>query len=301
MNISQHKRVNWHRAIYLFCSILYLLLITAIPHVKATGPNEYDELFDQVENMTDDNREDVGNALSTAFFAAPVEFIQALSLEEHSLQDKVEKLLNQANISEEGNAEYVQFLLSLFPTVDICLQATQMNTFISIFLDAEPDLRNADATFFDALSTAIPYSDGISASQCGHILYCLFLTQPREVIIKISAQDEASQKILITFLHYDSIGRDSTEEYNRLIQSLSADSSLTKAEQDTVSQLVLLSKENREDTPQSTTQTQTTEPNSPSNDSPPFASDNIGWYITAVIILCSAGISATLLWKKRKN
>lgn len=301
MHKLHHIRAKWNRVIYLFCSILYLLSITGIPHVKAASSDEYEALFDQVENMTDDNREDVGNALSTAFFAAPVEFIQALSLEEHSLQDKVERLLNQANISEEGNAEYVQFLLTLFPTVDKSLQANQMNTFIRIFLDAEPDLRNADATFFDALSTAIPYSDGISASQCGHILYCLFLQQPGEVITKISAQDEASQKILITFLHYDSIGRDSAEEYNRLIQSLSADSSLTKAEQDTVSQLVLLSKENREDTPQSTTQAQTADTNSPSNDPPPSGSDNTGWYITTVIILCAAGIAAILLWKKRKN
>lgn len=182
------------------CTVIIFMLMASIL-VLAQGaeisPNEYGLLFDKVENMEQIERETFSKELSDLFHAYPFEFIEELHLESIELQDTVGKMLAEYNTAEEGNTDYLQFLLSLYPEVGEQLESSEINTFLTILLAFSPDVRNAGDDFTETLFTAMRYADGVGSDQCGTILFQLFQNSPRETLSQLALEDDAFRKMAI--------------------------------------------------------------------------------------------------------
>lgn len=236
-------RINAHRlwTVQCFICVFCLLLSCILPHkVCAANALDFQELFGQIKEDRAGEEYAANSALIKAFSDHPTDFIRALSLEDPMFREQVIRLLNQANQTAQGNADYIAFLLSLFPSLSGELNVEEKNTFLSIFLGADPKLGKSDDSIIDSAITALEYSDGIGTDQCGHILYLLFLERPEAVLKRIAQQESATQQTLVKLLHYDSIGRESAGTYASIIQQLSADGKLPQEIRNVLSQLSAL-------------------------------------------------------------
>lgn len=290
------------------CTVIIFMLMASIL-VLAQGaeisPNEYGLLFDKVENMEQIERETFSKELSDLFHAYPFEFIEELHLESIELQDTVGKMLAEYNTAEEGNTDYLQFLLSLYPEVGEQLESSEINTFLTILLAFSPDVRNAGDDFTETLFTAMRYADGVGSDQCGTILFQLFQNSPRETLSQLALEDEAFRKMAILQLVYSSWGNEA--EFMDNLENLSNDETLTPTEQDLLSALAAKMAEVDETVPPETTEvtsptvytgaTELAAPSTSIQDDPVPA----GGIITAVVVLTAAIAVAAVCFGKKKH
>lgn len=290
------------------CAVFTIVLVVSClfpSHAAEITLNDYQVLFDKVENMEQSERAALSKDLSDLFHAEPFEFIRELNLIDTELQGTVNKMLSQYHTSDEGNAIYLQFLLSLYPEVRERLEGREINTFLTILLAVSPDVQNAGADFTETLFTAMRYADGVGADQCGIVLFRLFQSDPRETLSQLALEDDAFQEMAILQLVYSSWGNEA--EFKDNIENLSKDGTLTPAEQDVLSALVVKLAESEETVPPETTEaTNPTErtdapdssvPNTPVQDDPMLSSG----IITAMVVLAAAIAAAAVYFGKKKH
>jgi hypothetical protein len=252
-------------------------------------------LFDKVEEMEQSEREALSKELSDLFHAYPFGFIRELNLESTELQDSVRLMLAEYNTSEEGNADYLQFLLSLYPEVREQLQSHEINTYLTILLAFSPDVRNAGDDFTETLFTAMRYADGVGADQCSAVLFMLFQNSPRETLSQLALEDAAFQEMAILQLVYSSWANEGEFKHN--MEELSKDETLTPAEQDFLSALAAKVAESEETVPPETIEVTTPTEHVDATE-PPVATGGI---ITAVVVVATVIAVAMVYFGKKKH
>lgn len=205
-------------------------------HADEAAHYDFHALFQRVENMDESEKETLSEELSSTFHKYPFDFIKALTLENSDLHDSVRKMLAEYNTFEDGNADYLQFLLSLYPLRAEKLDENESNTFLTLLLAFDPDPRNAREDFTATLFTALRYADGIGADQCSTILFRIFLQDSKGLVENLSHEDQDFQKLAVMCLNYGSWGREL--DFLDKINSLAADDNLTDAERNIVDALL---------------------------------------------------------------
>jgi hypothetical protein len=278
-------------------ALIFLLMVSFAFPSQAAEPamNDLGVLFDKVEEMEQSEREALSKELSDLFHAYPFGFIRELNLESTELQDSVRLMLAEYNTSEEGNADYLQFLLSLYPEVREQLQSHELNTYLTILLAFSPDVRNAGDDFTETLFTAMRYADGVGADQCSAVLYLLFQNSPRETLSQLALEDAAFQEMAILQLVYSSWANEGEFKHN--MEELSKDETLTPAEQDFLSALAAKVAESEENVPPETTEVTTPTEHVDATE-PPVATGGI---ITAVVMLATVIAAAMVYFGKKKH
>ena len=285
----------------------FVLMVSILVPAKAaeTALNDFQVLFDKVENMEQSEREALSKDLSDLFHAYPFEFIRELNLKSTELQDTVRIMLAEYNTSEEGNADHLQFLLSLFPEVREQLEDHEINTYLTILLAFSPDVRNAGDDFTETLFTAMRYADGVGADQCSTVLFQLFQNSPREMLSQIALEDDAFQEMAILQLVYSSWGNEAEFKYN--MEKLSKDETLTPAEQDFLSALAAKLAESEEavppETTEATTPTERTDATEPLAPNTSIQDDPVpsGRIIAFVVVLAAVIAAAAVYFGKKKH
>ena len=288
-------------------ALIFLLMVSFAFPSQAAEPamNDLGVLFDKVEEMEQSEREALSKELSDLFHAYPFRFIRELNLESTELQDSVRLMLAEYNTSEEGNADYLQFLLSLYPEVGEQLQSHEINTYLTILLAFSPDVRNAGDDFIETLFTAMRYADGAGADQCSTVLFLLFQHSPRETLSQLALEDAAFQEMAILQLVYSSWANEGEFKHN--MEELSKDETLTPAEQDFLSALAAKVAEGEETVSPETTEVTTptehvdaTELPAPSisiQDAPVPS----GGIIALVVVLVTVIAAAMVYFGKKKH
>lgn len=218
-------------------SILLLMISIWLPcYADEVAPYDFHALFQRVGNMDESEKDTLSEELSTVFHQCPFEFIKALTQEDYALHDPVRKMLAEYNTSADGNADYLQFLLSLFPKMREELEGGEINTFLTLLLAFDPDPQNAGEDFLTTLFTALRYADGIGADQCSTILFRIFQQDPKALVKALSNEDQDFQALAVVLLNYGSWGHEA--EFLDNINALTADDTLTTAEQNIVNALL---------------------------------------------------------------
>ena len=145
-------------------------------------------------------------------------------------------MLTEYNTYADGNADYLQFLLSLFPKMREELEGGEINTFLTLLLAFDPDPRNAGENFIPTLFTALRYADGIGADQCSTVLFRIFRQDPKTLVRALANEDQDFQTLAVGQLNYGSWGHEAVFLDN--INALAADDSLTAAERNIVDALL---------------------------------------------------------------
>lgn len=288
-------------------ALIFLLMVSFAFPSQAAEPamNDLGVLFDQVESMEQNEREMLSKELSDLFHAYPFGFIRELNLKSTELQDSVRLMLAEYNTSEEGNADYLQFLLSLYPEVGEQLQSHEINTYLTILLGITPDVRNAGGDFAQTLFAAMCCADGVGADQCGTILLQLFQHSPHETLRQLALEDDEFRQMAVVQLGYSCWGNEA--EFKQNLENLANDDSLTRAEQDLLSALAAKLGENEEtaspETMEATTATESvaaTEPSVPGTPAP----DDL-WpaeaIITVSVVMAAVTVCCVVYFGKRKN
>ena len=278
-------------------ALIFLLMVSFAFPSQAAEPamNDLGVLFDKVEEMEQSEREALSKELSDLFHAYPFGFIRELNLKNTELQDSVRLMLAEYNTSEEGNADYLQFLLSLYPEVREQLQSHEINTYLTILLALSPDVRNAGDDFIETLFTAMRYADGVGADQCSTVLFMLFQNSPRETLSQLALEDAAFQEMAILQLVYSSWANEGEFKHN--MEELSKDETLTPAEQDFLSALAAKVAESEETVPPETTEVTTPTEHVDATE-PPVATGGI---ITAMVVLATVIAVAMVYFGKKKH
>jgi hypothetical protein len=288
-------------------ALIFLLMVSFVFPSQAAEPamNDLGVLFDKVEEMEQSEREALSKELSDLFHAYPFGFIRELNLESTELQDSVRLMLAEYNTSEEGNADYLQFLLSLYPEVGEQLQSHELNTYLTILLAFSPDVRNAGDDFTETLFTAMRYADGVGADQCGTILLQLFQYSPHETLRQLALEDDEFRQMAVVQLGYSCWGNEA--EFKQNLENLANDDSLTRAEQDLLSALAAKLGENEETVPpetmEATTATESVAATEPSVPGTP-ARDDL-WpaeaIITVSVVMAAVTVCCVVYFGKKKN
>lgn len=285
---------------------LMLMMSFVFPSQAAEpAPNDLGVLFDKVEKMEQSEKEALSKDLSDLFHACPFEFIRELNLKSMELQETIRTMLGEFNSSEEGNADYLQFLLSLYPQVREQLEADEINIYLTILLGISPEVSNAGDDFVQTLFAAMRCADGVGADQCSTVLFLLFQNSPRETLSQLVLEDDAFQEMAILQLVYSSWGNEGEFKYN--MEELSKDETLTLAEQDFLSALAAKLAESEETVPPETTEatthtehTDATEPPAPST-SIQDAPVPSGGIIALVVVLATVITGAAVYFGKKKH
>lgn len=218
-------------------SVLLLMISIGLPcYADEAAPYDFHALFQRVENMDESEKDTLSEELSTVFHQYPFEFIKALTQEDYGLHDPVRKMLAEYNTYDDGNADYLQFLLSLFPKMREELEGGENNTFLTLLLAFDPDPRNAGENFIPTLFTALRYADGIGADQCSTVLFRIFRQDPKTLVRALANEDQEFQTLAVGQLNYGSWGHEA--EFLDNINALAADDSLTAAERSIVDALL---------------------------------------------------------------
>ena len=218
-------------------SVLLLMISIGPPcYADEAAPYDFHALFQRVENMDESEKDTLSEELSTVFHQYPFEFIKALTQEDYALHDPVRKMLAEYNTYDDGNADYLQFLLSLFPKMREELEGGENNTFLTLLLAFDPDPRNAGENFIPTLFTALRYADGIGADQCSTVLIRIFRQDPKTLVRALANEDQEFQTLAVGQLNYGSWGHEA--EFLDNINALAADDSLTAAERNIVDALL---------------------------------------------------------------
>lgn len=289
------------------CTVLTIALMASVLHPSGaaeTARNDYQVLFDKVESMENSESAALSRELSDLFYAEPFEFIRELNLIDTELQGTVNKMLSQYHTSEEGNADYLQFLLSLYPEVREQLEGCEINTFLTILLAVSPDVQNAGADFTETLFTAMRYADGVGADQCSTIFFRLFQHSPRDTLSQLALEDDEFQEMAILQLVYSSWGNEA--QIKDTVENLANDQTLTPAEQDLLSALKAKLTEDDEtvspETTEATTPTESIDATGASAPGTPIEDDPVplGGIMAAAVVLAAA-IAAAAVYFGKKN
>ena len=288
-------------------ALIFLLMVSFAFPSQAAEPamNDLGVLFDQVESMEQNEREMLSKELSDLFHAYPFGFIRELNLKSTELQDSVRLMLAEYNTSEEGNADYLQFLLSLYPEVGEQLQSHEINTYLTILLGISPDVRNAGDDFIETLFTAMRYADGVGADQCSTIFFRFFQHSPRDTLSQLALEDDEFQEMAILQLVYSSW--DNEAQFKDTVENLANDQTLTPAEQDLLSALKAKLTEDDEsvspETTEATTPTESIDATGASAPSTPIEDDPVplGGIMAAAVVLAAAIAAAAVYFGKKKH
>lgn len=214
-------------------SVLFVLLfLAAIPFsAMAVDGKDYAALFQQAA----DDLTETAPALSEAFQNDPIAFIQALALEDMTLQDAVGDTIAECCTENGNELEFLQFVLEVYVFDDFT--ASERNALLFILMSFHADVTNADDEFLNALLQALPHADGAGADKCGIYLYDLFLSDPVRVLGQMAVQDADFQEQLVLTLNYQRSGLSSETQYIETVRNLSKNQALTEAEQAFVAKL----------------------------------------------------------------
>ena len=156
------------------------------PRAAESTACDFHALFQKVATMEDEQRDALSQELSSVFHEYPFQFIKALTQEDYALHDPVRKMIAEYNTSAEGNAEYIQFLLSLIPQLRDNLVGNENNTFLALLTAFDPNVNNAGEEFIAILFTALRYADGRAADQCSTILFRIFQQDPKSLVKELT-------------------------------------------------------------------------------------------------------------------
>lgn len=220
-----------------FLTVLLLLVSICMPcHAAESTAYDFHALFQKVATMEDEQRDALSQELSSVFHEYPFQFIKALTQEDYALHDPVRKMIAEYNTSAEGNAEYIQFLLSLIPQLRDNLVGNENNTFLALLTAFDPNVNNAGEEFVAILFTALRYADGRAADQCSTILFRIFQQDPKSLVKELANEDRDFQNLAIAQLNYGSWGYEA--EFLDNINALAADNTLTDAERNIIHALL---------------------------------------------------------------
>lgn len=211
----------------ILCAVLYVFLMILSPIACfATGTADYSTLFREAVNAEESEQAEYGAGLSDAFINNPIGFVQALSLEDPTVNETVCHIVASHNLTEDGNAAYIQFVLPLFSNSE--LTANNTNTLIALLLRVEADLSNATPEFADVLFDALPYLDGMAADYGSYLLCQYFLHDSSTFVRHLAARDTEFQELVISMFIYGSWGYEA--ELENALALLLADSSMLPEE-----------------------------------------------------------------------
>lgn len=211
----------------IICIVLSVFLTAWVPtNCFAADENDYSMLFYEAVNAEENDQVDYGAELSDAFFADPIRFVQALSLEDPEINESVCHIVAVHNLTKDGNAGYIQFILPLFSNPE--LTANHKNTLIPFLTLVEVDLSSATPDFIDTLFDTLPYFDGMAADYGSYLLCQYFLHDSSTFVRHLAARDTKFQELAISMFIYGSWGFEA--ELENALALLLADSSMLPEE-----------------------------------------------------------------------
>lgn len=213
-------------------SILFLMIAFLIlPYAAKAEEVSLDELFRQAVESTE--TETLPMRLHDAFYSDTEGFITQLSQKDMLVQESVCRMVAQHS---GGNAEYIQYVLSLLPEYS----PQERGSTLFLLLDVKADLTEVPNDFTKTLFTALRHSDGAMTTRCYSLMADLLETDPFGLISDIVQENAKFQDSAITILALENYcwdGLTMDDAFHQSLAVLNESDALTEAERSFVYQL----------------------------------------------------------------
>lgn len=222
-----------------FFSILLVVLLLLFPLTLPSYAVEYDSLFDEVRNCTDDDATKMESRIWDVFQSDPKSFLTALAEEVYydenylhfdlDVGNKCSELLADYHKNAGTEADYLIFLFSLYPNDPYDTTFKNEKSILgSLFIDAPIPENCADEALIDAMLTAMPVIDGAYAEHLDTLLYRSFMQAPQQMLTILTERyPELSDHVVISLVIEGEWS--DPEAFSALVASLPNDKTLSDA------------------------------------------------------------------------
>lgn len=211
--------------------LLLLMLFLILPFPAGADEVTLPDLFQYAIEGTE--TETLPMQLHDAFYADTDSFITQLSQKDMLVQESVCRMVAQHS---GGSAEYIQFVLSLFPEY----RNSTTGNILMFLLNVKADLTNVSADFTETLFTALRYSDGGLTTHCVSLMQQLLELDPFGFVADIVQEDAEFQDFRINDLAYAGYcwdGLTMDDAFHQSLDTLNKSETLTEAERSFVDRL----------------------------------------------------------------